>query len=109
MIKSGGRQQYYFFSLVRKHVNNPWTLKHIFFEALVQFRRTDKPSRLQSELWLHIVDLDVDLAADEDFVVNAPHSLDALINADFFYLNPSGQSKTRFLAKTLKAWTSAFL
>ena len=103
MIYSGSRQQYYSFSLVREHIDNPRSLGHVLFEVLVQFWWTDESSRLQSELRLHIVDLDVDLAADEDFVVNAPHSLDALINADFFYLNPSGQSKTRFLAKTLKA------
>ena len=103
MIYSGSRQQYYSFSLVREHIDNPRSLIDVLFEVLVQFWWTDEPSRLQSELRLHIVDLDVDLAADEDFVINALHSLDALINADFFYLNPSGQSKTRFLAKTLKA------
>ena len=103
MIYSGSRQHYHSLSFVREHIDNPRSLVHVLFEVVVQFWWTDEPSRLQSELWCHIVHLDVDLAADEDFVVNAPHSLDALINADLFYLNPSGRSKTRFLAKTLKA------
>ena len=69
----------------------------------MKFRGTDKPSRLQSELWLHIVDLDVDLAADEYVVVNAPHSLDALIQADLFDLYPFVERKQGILTKALKA------